>query len=77
MIMTKRRAARPVVEASPTGQAVMRVDDVLLSRGERGTWLIDLKVRSGGESRSLQIPIGKHRAIDRLAWELRRSEDRS
>jgi hypothetical protein len=77
MIMTKRRAARPVVEASPTGQAVMRVDDVLLSRGERGTWLIDLKVRSGGEYRSLQIPIGKHRAIDRLAWELRRSENRS
>jgi hypothetical protein len=77
MIVTKRRAARPVVEASPTGQAVMRVDDVLLSRDDRGTWLIDLKVRSGGEYRSLQIPIGKHRAIDRLAWELRRSEDRS
>ncbi len=52
----------------------MRVDDVLLLRGDRGTWLIDLKVRSAGGSRSLQIPIGKHRAIDRLAWELRRSE---
>ena len=52
----------------------MRVDDVLLSRGERGTWLIDLKVRSGTGYRSLQVPIGKHRAIDRLAWELRRSE---
>jgi hypothetical protein len=77
MIMAKRRAPRSVVEASPTGQAVMRVDDVLLSRGERGTWLIDLKVRSGTGYRSLQVPIGKHRAIDRLAWELRRSENPS
>jgi len=55
----------------------MRVDDVLLSRDERGTWLIDLKVRSAGGDRSLQIPIGKHRAIDRLAWELRRTESPS
>jgi hypothetical protein len=72
--MTKRRAARPVVEESPSGQAILRVDDVLLSRDERGTWLIDLKVRSVAGDRSLQIPIGKHRAIDRLAWEIRRSE---
>ncbi len=55
----------------------MRVDDVLLSRDERGTWLIDMKVRSAAGDRSLQIPIGKHRAIDRLAWELRRSENPS
>jgi hypothetical protein len=55
----------------------MRVDDVLLLRGERGTWLIDIKVPSTGGCRSLQIPIGKHRAIDRLAWELRRSDDPS
>ncbi len=55
----------------------MRVDDVLLSRDERGTWLIDMKVRSSAGDRSLQIPIGKHRAIDRLAWELRRSENQS
>jgi hypothetical protein len=52
----------------------MRVDDVLLSRGERGTWLIDLKVWSAGGDRYLQVPIGKHRAIDRLAWELRRED---
>jgi hypothetical protein len=75
--MAKRRTLRPVVEASSTGQAVMRVDDVLLSRGERGTWLIDINVRSAGGYRSLQIPIGKHRAIDRLAWELRRSHPQS
>ena len=55
----------------------MRVDDVLLSRGERGTWLIDLKIPAAGGYRYLQIPIGKHRAIDRLAWELRRSDDPS
>jgi hypothetical protein len=73
----KVRAPRPVVEESPSGQAVMRVDDVLLSRGERGTWLMDLKIRSGRWYRYLQIPIGKHRAIDRLAWELRRSDDPS
>jgi hypothetical protein len=72
--MTKRRASRPVVEASSTGHAVMRVDDVLLSRGERGTWLIDLKVRSAGGDRYLQVPIGKHRAIDGLAWEFRRED---
>ena len=46
VITMKRHAPRPVVEESPTGQAVMRIDDVLLSRGERGTWLIDLKIRS-------------------------------
>ena len=45
LITMKRRVSPTVVEESPTGQAVMRVDDVLLSRGERGTWLIDLKVR--------------------------------
>jgi hypothetical protein len=55
----------------------MRVDDVLLSRGERGTWLIDIKIPSATGYRCLQIPIGKHRAIDRLAWELRRSDARS
>lgn len=73
----KRRVPRSVVEESSTGQAVMRVDDVLLSRGERGTWLIDLKIPAAGGYRYLQIPIGKHRAIDRLAWELRRSDDPS
>lgn len=72
--MGKRRTPRAVLEASPTGQATMRVDDVLLSRGERGTWRIDLRVRSAGGDRSLQIPIGKHRAIDRLAWELRQGD---
>jgi hypothetical protein len=77
MIVAKRRTPRPVVEPTPTGQAVMRVDDVLLSRGERGTWLIDIRVRSAGGYRSLQIPIGKHRAIDRLAWELRRGDPQS
>jgi hypothetical protein len=72
--MAKRRVSRPAVEASATGQAVMRVDDVLLSRGERGTWRIDLKVRSAAGDHHLQIPIGKHRAIDRVAWELRRGD---
>jgi hypothetical protein len=75
--MTKRRAPLVVLEESPTGQAVIRVDEVLLSRDERGTWLIDMRVRSSPGDRWLQIPIGKHRAIDRLAWELRRSENQS
>jgi hypothetical protein len=75
--MAKRRSSRAVVEASVTGQAVMRVNDVLLSRGERGTWLIDIKVRSAGGDRYLRIPIGKHRAIDRLAWELSRGDNPS
>jgi hypothetical protein len=74
---TKRRAPRAVLEESLTGRAVIRVDEVLLSRDERGTWLIDMRVRSSPGDRWLQIPIGKHRAIDRLAWELRRSENQS
>jgi hypothetical protein len=75
--MAKRRTPRPVVDATPTGQAVMHIDGALLSRGERGTWRIDLTVRAADGDRSLQIPIGKHRAIDRLAWELRRSDNPS
>ncbi len=55
----------------------MHIDGALLSRGERGTWRIDLTVRAADGDRSLQIPIGKHRAIDRLAWELRRSDNPS
>ncbi len=74
--MAQGRAPRTVVATSPTGQPVMRVDEVLLSRRDRGTWVIDLKVPLEGGDRSLQIPIGKHRAIDRLAWELSR-RDRS
>jgi hypothetical protein len=73
----ERRKRAGGIEAAPGEAPVMRVDDVLLSRGARGTWLIDLKVPWNGGYRYLQIPIGKHRAIDRLAWELRSSDETS
>lgn len=75
--MSGHRAPRTVVEPAPAGRPVMRFDDVLLARGDRGTWLIDLKIPLEGGYRHLQIPIGKHRAIDRLAWELGRRDDSS
>jgi hypothetical protein len=75
--MAEQRITAEAIQRSAGEHPVMRVDDVLLSRGERGTWLIDLKIPCEGGYRCLQIPIGKHRAIDRLAWELRSSDESS
>ena len=62
--MAKRRTPRPVVDATPTGQAVMHIDGALLSRGERGTWRIDLTVRAAdGDRRRLPADRNERAAL--------------
>jgi hypothetical protein len=65
---------RPVVERSESGGPILRFDDVLLVRGSRGTWLLDLQTQLGGAHRRLQVPIGRHKVFDRLATELLRAD---
>jgi hypothetical protein len=72
--MTDDLASPDVLDRTLTGQPVLRVGDGVLMRSDRGTWLIDLKIPSETGFHYLQIPIGKHRAIDRLARELRVDE---
>jgi len=66
---------RPVAERSENGSLTLRFDDVLLVRGSRGTWLLDVQTRVGGAHRRLQIPIGRHKVFDRFAVELLRADD--
>jgi hypothetical protein len=66
----EKRARGEVLDPPPNGQKFLRVGDGLLMRSDRGTWLIDLKIPSNSGFHYLQIPIGKHRALDRLAREL-------
>jgi hypothetical protein len=73
--MTAERARHRVADGSTSRQPVLRVGDGLLVRSDRGTWLIDLKIPSKDGIHTLQIPIGKHRAIDRLARELRLGDE--
>lgn len=61
---------RDLIGTSAIGQPILRMDNVLITRGNRGTWLIGLKIPSAHGYRYLQIPIGKHRALDALAREL-------
>jgi hypothetical protein len=72
--MSDDRASQDDLARTLSGQLVLRVDDGVLMRSERGTWMIDLKIPSETGFHYLQIPIGKHRAIDRLVRELRVSE---
>ena len=65
---------RSVVERSESGSLILRFDNVLLVRGTRGTWLLDLQAHVGGAQRRLQVPIGRHKVFDRFAAELLRSE---
>jgi len=65
---------RHLLERSAGGGPILRCDDVLLLRGDRGTWLIDLQVKVGGVQRRLQVPIGRHKALSRLATEIDRAE---
>ena len=66
---------RPVAERSENGDLILRFDDVLLVRGNRGTWLLDVQTQVGGTHRRLQIPIGRHKVFDRFAMELLRADD--
>jgi hypothetical protein len=65
---------RPVAERSENGGLILRFDDVLLVRGNRGTWLLDVQTQVGGGQRRLQIPIGRHKVFDSLAAELLRAD---
>ena len=65
---------RPVVERSESGGLILRFDNVLLVRGTHGTWLLDLQARADRAHRRLQVPIGRHRVLDRFAAELLRAE---
>jgi hypothetical protein len=64
-----------VAERSENGGLILRFDDVLLVRGNRGTWLLDLQTQVGGAHRRLQVPIGRHKVFDRFAVELLRADD--
>jgi hypothetical protein len=59
-----------VVERSASGGLILRFDNVLLMRGGRGTWLLDLQVQVGDAQRRLQVPIGRHKVFDRFASEI-------
>ena len=74
--MSADRPPGDVAERSPSGQPSLRVVDGVLVRSDRGTWLIDLRIPSKDGDHSLQVPIGKHRVIDRLARELRGDDPR-
>ena len=65
---------RSVVERSESGSLILRFDNVLLVRGSRGTWLLDVQAHVGGASRRVQVPIGRHKVFDRFAAELIRAE---
>jgi len=68
--MTTQRPRQDVVDGSASTQPFLRVGDCRLVRSDRGTWRIELKIPSKDGIHTLQIPIGKHRVIDRLAREL-------
>lgn len=60
----------PVAERSEHGGVILRFDDVLLMRGNRGTWLLDVQTLAGGAHRRMQVPIGRHKVFDRFALEM-------
>ena len=65
---------RPMAERSESGGLMLRFDNVLLVRGIRGTWLLDLQAQVSGTHRRLQVPIGRHKVFDRFAVEVLRAE---
>jgi hypothetical protein len=71
MVRTTRDSrSRFAVERSATSEVLLRGDNVLLVRSSRGTWLMDIQVGVGGVQRRLQVPIGRHKALNRLATEI-------
>lgn len=62
------------LECSASGGLVLRLDDVVIVRGSYGTWLMDLQVDVGTDRLRLQVPIGRHKALDRLATDLARAD---
>ncbi len=72
--MSADRQLHDVADRSRNRQPSLRFGEVVLVRSDRGTWRIDLRIPSKDGEHSLQVPIGKHRVIDRLARELRGDE---
>jgi len=72
--MSADRPLHDVADRSRNRQPSLRFGEVVLVRSDRGTWLFDLRIPSKDGEHSLQVPIGKHRVIDRLARELRGEE---
>jgi hypothetical protein len=72
--MTAERSRHDAGDESSSAQPCLRVGDGVLVRSDRGTWVIDVRIPARDGDHTLQIPIGKHRAIDRLARELRIGE---
>jgi hypothetical protein len=64
---TRGRRSRFAVERSASGELLLRCDNVLLVRSSRGTRLMDIQVAGGGVQRRLQVPSGRHKALNRLA----------
>jgi hypothetical protein len=64
-----------VAERSASGGVILKFDNVLLMRGGRGTWLLDLQVHVGDAHRRLQVPIGRHKVFDRFASEIMHLEN--
>jgi hypothetical protein len=56
---------------------MVRCTDVLLTRGVGGTWLLDLQFEAERSRTHLQVPIGRHKALDRLAIAMARRDDRT
>jgi hypothetical protein len=66
---------RPVAERTENGGLILRFDDVLLVRGTRGTWLLDLQTVWGSSHRRMQVPIGRHNVFERFALEMLSNEN--
>jgi hypothetical protein len=55
------------------GALVLRVDDVILTRGRRGHWFIDIVAVIEGKSRHVYVRIGPRLELDALLRAIRAS----
>jgi hypothetical protein len=62
--------SRITVERSASGEVLLRCEHVLVMRTSRGTWSIEIQVGAAGVQRRLQVPIGRHKVLNRLATEI-------
>jgi hypothetical protein len=62
--------SRITVEAAASGELRLRCEQMLVVRTNRGTWSIEFQASVDGVRRGLQVPIGRHKALNRLAIEI-------
>lgn len=67
---TQSDRSRITVERSTSGELLLRCEHVLVVRTSRGTWSIEIQVSESGVQRRLQVPIGRHKALNRLVTEI-------